>query len=71
MTVSHVALLTSVFENCGDVHLNGLLHNNPVFEWLRVKHVGRVNQWSASCMLKDINVFFFSFYFLKLFEYLK
>ncbi len=34
MTVSHVALLTNVFANCGDVHLNGLLHNNPVFEWI-------------------------------------
>ncbi len=36
----------------GDVHLNSLLFNTPVCEWIRVKHVGPINQWCASCMLK-------------------
>ncbi len=39
----------------GDVrHLNSLLLNTPVCEWMRVKHVGLINQWGASCMFKHI-----------------
>ncbi len=41
-----------VFASCGGLHLNSLLHNTPVLEWIRVKHVSLFNQWSASCILK-------------------